>query len=126
VPDDVTTDRGRPQDGRRLARVILRDQRDADGVRSLSATHVPGGGIFIEGHDLGAGVERIFGFREYEWTWDIEADAVPAAIAALDGREGDDPLRLLAAWSAAHGAIDPGSHLREVGVPIKFWNRIGD
>jgi hypothetical protein len=37
-----------------------------------------------------------------------------------------DPLRLLAAWSAAHGGIDPGSHLREAGVPIRYWSRIGD
>ena len=121
----MTSDRGEVG-SRHLTRIVLRDQRDADGIRSLTAAHQPGGGIFIEGYDLGDGVERIFGFREYEWTWDIDAEAVPAAIAALDGREGDDPLRLLAAWSAAHGGIDPGSHLREAGVPIRYWSRIGD
>jgi hypothetical protein len=42
------------------------------------------------------------------------------------GQEGDDPLRLLAAWSNAHSGRDPGSHLREAGVPIELWNRIGD
>ena len=123
MPDDVTTERSEP-----LARIVLRDLRDAGGVRHLGATRRPDGGIRIEGQDLGPGVERAFGpgLTEYEWAWEIEADDVPAVIAALDGREGDDPLRLLAAWSAAHGDIDPGSHLREAGVPVTFWSRIGD
>ena len=97
-------------------------------IRHLEATRRPDGAILIEGQDLGPGVERIFGagLTEYEWTWTIEPDAVPAAIAALEGIEGDDPLRLLAAWSAAHGGVDPGSRLREAGVPIEFWSRIGD
>jgi hypothetical protein len=121
----VTGDHGDAAN-RPLTRVVLRDQRDADGLRSLTVIRGPDGGIEIDGHDLGDGVERILGFREYEWTWDIEADAVPAAIAALGGAAGDDPLALLVAWSAAHGGIDPGSHLREAGVPITFWSRIGD
>ena len=66
------------------------------------------------------------GLTEYEWSWDIEAAAVPAVIAALDGREGDDPLHLLAAWSTAHSGIDPGSHLQAAGVPIRFWSRVGE
>ena len=113
---------------RPLTTVVLRHQRDADGLRRLSADLRPGGGILIEGHDPGPGVERIFGagLSEYEWAWVIGPDAVAAAVAALGGREGDDPLRLLAAWSAAHGGLDPGSHLREAGVPIEFWNRVGD
>lgn len=111
-----------------LASISLRYQRDADGLRRLEATRRPDGGILIEGQDLGPGVERIFGagLTEYEWAWVVGPDAVPATVAALDGDEGDDPLRLLAAWSAAHSGIDPGSRLREAGVPIEFWNRIGD
>lgn len=113
---------------RPLTRVVLRDQRDSDGFQGLRASRGPDGGIRIDGHDLGSGVEGVFGagLSEYEWSWAIEPDAVPAAIAALDGREGDDLLRLLAAWSAAHVGADPGSHLQEAGVPIAFWNRIGD
>jgi hypothetical protein len=111
-----------------LVHVILRDQRDEEGTRHLSASRDPRGGIRIDGQDLGVGVERAFGagLTEYEWTWIVEPEAVPALIAALDGRAGDDPLQLLAAWSAAHGGIDPGTHLRDAGVPISFWNRIGD
>jgi len=111
-----------------LATITLREWRDADGFRRLSVDRRPDGSIFIEGHDLGPGVERVFGtgLTEYEWAWVVGPDAVPAVVAALGGRAGDDPLPLLAAWSAAHGGVDPGSHLREAGVAIEFWSRVGD
>jgi hypothetical protein len=113
---------------RRLAHLVLRNQRDDRGTRHLSASRDKVGRIRIDGHDLGRGVEDAFGagLSEYEWSWVIEPDVVPAAVAALDGREGDDPLRVLEAWSIAHGGADPGSHLRDARVPIAFWNRIGD
>jgi hypothetical protein len=111
-----------------LTSISLRDYRDEGGLRHLGATRTPDGGILIEGQDLGPGVERAFGagLTEYEWAWAVPPDAVPAAVAALDGHEGDDPLRLLAAWAAAHDDSDPGSHLREAGVSIEFWSRVGD
>ena len=98
--------------------------RDDRGTRHLSASSNPDGGIRIEGHDLGRGVEGAFGtgMSEYEWIWVIEPDAVPGTVLALDGQEGDDPLRVLAAWSTAHDGADPGSHLRDAGVPIAFSN----
>jgi hypothetical protein len=110
-----------------LTTVTLRYRRDADGLRRLEVTRRPDGGVVIEGQDLGAGVEAIYGagLSEYEWAWVIGPDAVPAVVAALDGLEGDDPLRLLQAWYAAHGRLDPGSRLREAGVPIEFWSGVG-
>jgi hypothetical protein len=113
---------------RLLIRVVLRDQRDDQGTRHLTASRDPRGGIRIDGHDLGRGVEVAFGadLSEYEWSWVIEPEAVSSAVIALGGRDGDDPLKLLVAWSAAHGGADPGSHLRDAGVPVAFWNRIGD
>ena len=111
----------RPPAPRRLARRRIGGAPDPPSARRARAGAAGG-------EDLGPGVERIFGasFTEYEWAWVVGPDAVPATVAALDGDEGDDPLRLLAAWSAAHSGIDPGSRLREAGVPIEFWNRIGD
>jgi hypothetical protein len=108
--------------------VVMRNQRDDRGTRHLSASRDADGRIRIEGHDLGRGVEDAFGagLSEYEWTWVIEPDAVAAAVEALDGQESDDPLRVLAAWSTAHGGADPGSHLRDAGVPIAFSNWVGD
>lgn len=108
--------------------VVLRNLRDAGGTRSLTARRGENGAILIEGQDLGRGVEAAFGpgLYEYEWAWTIGPDAFPAAIEALGGNEGDDLLRLLAAWSAGHGGADPGSHCKDAGVPIDFWSRVGD
>ena len=110
------------------ARVVLRELRDAGGTRSLTARRREDGAIVIEGQDLGPGVEAVFGpgLNEYEWAWMIGPDAFPAAIEALGGHEGDDLLGLLAAWSVCHGGADPGSHCKDAGVVIDFWNRIGD
>ena len=113
---------------KRSGLVSLRYVDDARGLRSLEASLREDGGISIVGQDLGVGVERAFGegLTEYEWAWVVQPNDVPAAVEALGGRKGDDPLRVLAAWSSAHGGDDPGSHLKEVGVPISFWNRVGD
>lgn len=107
--------------------VVLRDVRDARGTRHLAARRLDDGAIFIEGHDLGRGV-GIFGpgLSEYEWIWTIAPGAVSAAVEALGGREGDDPLALLVAWCADNGGVDPGIHLRDAGVPIGFSSHVED
>jgi hypothetical protein len=111
-----------------LESVVLREQRDTDGSRRLGAEWRKDLGIVIEGQDLGPAVERAFGegLDEYEWGWVIRSEAVEVMVAALGGVPGDDPLRLLATWYASHGGIDPGIHLREAGVPVEFWSRVGD
>jgi hypothetical protein len=35
-------------------------------------------------------------------------------------------LRLLERWCGEHGGLDPGIRLREAGVPVEFWSRVGD
>jgi hypothetical protein len=110
----------------RSARVVLRDVRDERGTRHLAARRREDGGIVIEGQDLGRGVEVLGpGLSEYEWVWTIAPDAVPSAIEALGGTEGDDPLQLLLGWSTDHGGTDPGTNLREAGVTIAFWSHVG-
>jgi hypothetical protein len=108
--------------------VILRNQHDAQGTRHLDATLTEDGSIVIEGWDLGAGVEAVWGegLREYEWAWTVAPGDVPAAVAALGGAEGDDPLALLGAWLRGHRGRDPGSHLRDAGILVEFWSRVGD
>jgi hypothetical protein len=108
-------------------RVVMRELRDERGTRYLGARRREDGSIIIEGHDLGRGVEVLGpGLSEYEWVWTIAPDAVPSAIEALGGKEGDDPLKLLLGWSTDHGGTDPGTHLREAGVTIAFWSHLGD
>jgi hypothetical protein len=107
--------------------VVLRDSRDEGGSRHLSAAIRPDGSLAIEGQDLGPGVEGVFGAgcTEYEWTWTVAADDVPGVAAALGGEPGEDPLAAIARWFGEH-RTDPGSRLREAGVPVAFWSRVGD
>ncbi|HEY6570685.1 MAG TPA: hypothetical protein VIZ22_10360 [Candidatus Limnocylindrales bacterium] len=105
--------------------VVLRHSRDKDGSRYLGAT-LAAGLLRIEGQDLGPGVEAILGAREYEWTWTVAAAAIPAAVDVLGGAPGSDPLTVLAAWSSANGDADPGQRLRDAGLAVEFWSRIGD
>ena len=107
--------------------VVLRDSRDEGGSRYLAASLRPDGSLSIDGQDLGPGVEGIFGAgnTEYEWTWTVVADDVPAVAAALGGEPGEDPLAVIVRWFGEH-RTDPGSRLRDAGVPVAFWSRIGD
>jgi hypothetical protein len=107
--------------------VILRDVEDADGTRYLDATMDARGRLVIEGQDVGAGVERLFGegYREYEWRWTVPADLVPAAAGALGGSPGEAPLAVVARWIGEHGT-DPGSAIRAAGIRIEHWSRLGD
>ena len=111
-----------------IEQVVLRDQNGPDGVRSLTAQRGADGGVLIEGQDLGRGVEAAWGAgnTEYEWAWAIPPASVDVAVLALGGAAGDDVLALLAAWSASHGGIDPGIHLKAAGVPVEFWSRVGE
>jgi len=106
--------------------IVLRDVRDERGTRHLAARRREDGSIIIEGHDLGRGVE-VFGpgLSEYEWVWTIAPDAVPSAIEALGGKEGDDLLQLLLGGPPITAA-PTRTHLREAGVTIAFWSHLGD
>jgi hypothetical protein len=108
--------------------VVLTQQRDTRGTRTIWARRLPDGGVVIDGQDLGRGVEEAFGpgLTEYEWGWEVAASDVPILMNALGGRIGDDPIQLLSAWSRENIHRDPGQHLKDAGVPMEFWNRIGD
>lgn len=110
-----------------MGRVVLRSTSDASGTRFLEARLDADGTLRIEGQDLGPGVSAVFGagLTEYEWWWRLPADAVPDAVAALGGAPGDEPLAVLRAWFDANG-VDPGSALRDAGLPVAFDSRIGD
>ncbi len=107
--------------------VVLRDDDDARGTRYLDATIDAKGRLVIEGQDLGAVVETVFGegYREHEWRWTVEPGELAAAVAALGGGPGDPPLAIVARWTAERGT-DPGSAIKAAGVRIGFWRRLGD
>jgi hypothetical protein len=104
--------------------VILRHFRDDDGVRHLEASISEAGDLVIEGQDLGDGVERAFGVREYEWTWTVRAPYLPDLLRVL-GATGD-VLAALAARFSGENAAELGSFLQSEGIPHERWSRLGD
>jgi hypothetical protein len=115
---------GTPMEPRR---VELFRGHDARGSRSVDAELGDDGRLVIDGQDLGPQVQ-VFGpdFREYEWAWTIAPEQLPRVIEVLGGGPGDDPLELLIAWSKGRKGEDPGPFLRDGGVELAFWSRLGD
>lgn len=107
-----------------MKQVVLRQSRDEDGSRYLAATLDGAGDLRIEGQDLGDGVERIFGMREYEWVWTVRAADLPALRAALDGRA--DLLAALQHRFSGEQAAGLKAFLDENEVPHESWSRVGD
>lgn len=128
VPPDLGLEPEPPTPKREPPTITLREVRDDGGWRSLRASLRPDGGLAIDGHDLGPGVEAVLGAgtTEYEWTWSVEPSAVQAVVTALGGEPGDDVLAVLAHWALTADGADPGRALRDAGIPIGFWNRAGD
>jgi hypothetical protein len=104
--------------------VILRNVNDSDGSRLLKASLNSMGDLVIEGRDYGAGVERIFGVREYEWAWTIPAASVPALLHALEAT--GDVLSAISRRFSGDRAADLGSFLEANGISAERWSRLGD
>ena len=82
------------------------------------------GGLMIEGHDLGGGVEQFFGAYEYEFKKQFSSDAV-ARLRDLLGLESDDEL-LPTIKNRFTYTDDLEEFLRDNGIEGKFWSRVGD
>jgi hypothetical protein len=108
------------------AQISLFRSRDERGTRSLWVTRMNDGRLRIEGQDLGPSVAAFGeGLSEYEWDW-IVAAADVARIAELLGRpEGSDPIAALRSWTSAANGRDPGQQLKDAGLELEFWSRIG-
>lgn len=104
--------------------VVLRDVQDPDGSRLLQASLTSGGDIVIEGWDFGAGVERVFGVREYEWVWTIPAASVGALLRALQAT--GDVLSALKDRFSGENAAEFGAFLESHAIATDRWSRLGD
>jgi len=104
--------------------VILRSTRTAGNSRFLQASMTDDGDLVISGQDLGDEVERIFGVREYEWTWTVRSSDVPELATALGTPSG--VLEALTAQFSGDGAAGLKAFLEEHQVPHEVWSRLGD
>jgi hypothetical protein len=104
--------------------VKLRETRDGLGTRYLDARLLDDGSLSIQGQDIGAGVERAFGYGEYEWAWTVRPEHVADLLSALDS--GDDVLAALARRFSGDAAAGVKPFLDEHGIPYESWSRIGD
>ncbi|MBW0114518.1 hypothetical protein [Pseudonocardia abyssalis] len=108
--------------------VVLRAERDEDGVRHLAARLTAEGDLVVEGQDIGPGVEEFFGEgnTEYEWAHTVRVADLPLLVAALGGAPGDDVLALLAERCDGPDSDELSRLLGPDGpVPADRWSRIG-
>ncbi|MBI2780956.1 MAG: hypothetical protein HYX55_04040 [Chloroflexi bacterium] len=109
-------------------RTILPFQsKDDRGTRSMWATTLSDGPLKLEGQDLGASVSFFAeDLREYEWDWTVAAADVPLLAEHFGGKPGDDPIPLIRHWMQQADGRDPGQHLKDAGLEVQFWSRLGD
>ena len=102
--------------------------REARGNRILTLSVDVDGSVRIGGQDLGASVSEAFGsaFTEYEWDWTLAAASIPRALELLGGSPGEQLVVALGRWAEANKGRDPGQFLRDAGLELGFWSRIGD
>lgn len=105
-------------------RITLRRIKDSGGLRLLEASMTPKGDVRIEGYDLGDGVERILGVREYEWEWTVPAASVPLLLQALGVTE--NVLSALQEQFSDDNASLLNSFLEAHNIPTHRWSRMGD
>ena len=107
-------------------KVTLRNLRDNQGIRYLTASLLSDGTLKIEGQDLGEGVERVFGPNncEYEWSYTIQPPDVLALASALG--DGGNVLFALRKRFSGDDAADLKQFMDEHGIRYAFWSRVGD
>jgi len=104
--------------------LVLSHVEDEDGITSRVVNLTEDGGLVISGHDLGPGVERVFGFGEYEFERRLSATDAET-LRHLLGLTGDGDL-LTAIEDRFTSTPQLEEYLQAHGVAGTFWNRIGD
>lgn len=104
--------------------LVLTDVRDEDGTMWRAVSLIEDGGLAILGHDLGPGVERIFGCREYEFERRLSAADVSSLRRLLSVAPDGDLLAAIG--ERFESTRDLEAFAEEHSILGEFWNRIGD
>jgi hypothetical protein len=104
--------------------VVLADVRDENGTVWRAVTLNEGGSLAISGHDLGRGVEHVFGCSEYEFERRLSAQAAKALCELLTAPGENDFLAAIADRFPSGGGLE--EFIRDHGIESQFWSRVGD
>ena len=104
--------------------LVMQDVSDADGTMWRAVHLSASNELVIEGHDLGRGVERVFGSGEYEFQRALSSNET-SELRKLLGLSGDKDL-LAAIAERFDSTRDLEAFLKAHDLEGKFWNRIGD
>ena len=109
---------------RTMKSIILRQENQVDDYRFLGAEINSNGDLLIKGQDIGSGVESVFGFREYEWCWTIQAVNIAKFEQAITGD--GEILELLEKHFSQEKAAGLQQFLQKHENPFESWSRVGD
>lgn len=106
------------------ALLVLADHQDEDGSLWRTIT-IEDGGFVLSGHDVGPGVERVLGCREYEFERRLSAAETTRFRALLLADAG--PQALLDAVAERFDSIDElEAFLGEHDLEGTFWSQLGE
>lgn len=102
-------------------RHVYEDERRGDTYSYRAVVVAEDGGLRIEGQDLGALPEKVFGRSEYEFTWTLDAIAVIALRRALALSPDDDLLDALAARFATTHDLEQFIAAHDIEHDVVSW-----
>jgi hypothetical protein len=106
-------------DGRRTVR--LREERNGDDSRYLTAHLEANGDLRLSGQDLGPGTGMVSSDGEYEWEKVVPADHLPTLRSLLDVPDGADLLDDLAGRGTGSASYELEQRLRDSDIPVQLW-----
>ena len=106
-----------------LKEVVLVEERSGADSRTIWASLAENGDLVISGHDIGPGVERVFGSDEYEFAHTIPFDYVLPFLKILGATKVTDVLTALRHFGGPHyEEITDALETAKQSMPIRFWN----
>ena len=106
-----------------LKEVVLVEERSGADSRTIWASLAENGDLVISGHDIGPGVERVFGSDEYEFAHTVPFDYVLPFLKILGATKVTDVLTALRHFGGSrYEEITDALETAQTSMPIRFWS----
>ena len=106
-----------------LKEVVLLEERNGADTRSVWGSLAENGDLVISGHDIGPGVERVFGSDEYEFSHTVPSDYVLPFLQILGATKVTDVLTALRHFGGPrYEEITDALETAKQSMPIRFWS----